>query len=272
MPTGLDTAADSCEPIKQLRESLAQSWLEREKDQLEQSFLAALTAVSDYCQQLHTQLDNQHSLEQQALANLTLVDKLRLKLGASLSAKHMSPAALQLEDARAQIAYLQQQIAFNSPGGDQLHPDQPSMLATAINNHERRLAAVQAAHNPARTTWVEVQLQRILARERKQQAQARQQGKFGSSLRKSSRCNVQMTVSIQGPGGTHSGITRDISGTGVFVHLQDADQALRVGDLITVQVSDLPSEALPVQGLVVRVDASGLGIKLLSGNLAFTPK
>ena len=61
-----------------------------------------------------------------------------------------------------------------------------------------------------------------------------------------------------------TGVTKDISDTGVFVELKDADKTFTEGELLTVQVKDLPAESTAVRGVAVRVSSNGLGVRLIS--------
>ncbi|MEA1604583.1 PilZ domain-containing protein [Pseudomonas spirodelae] len=66
----------------------------------------------------------------------------------------------------------------------------------------------------------------------------------------------------------NTGVTRDISDTGVFVELKDADKTFIEGELLTVQVSGLPAESTAVRGVAVRVSSNGLGVRLNSAKNA----
>lgn len=55
--------------------------------------------------------------------------------------------------------------------------------------------------------------------------------------------------------------TRDISDTGVFVILDDAQKLLHIGEVVSGQVQDLPIEAPVVEMEVVRFESSGMGLR-----------
>ena len=65
-----------------------------------------------------------------------------------------------------------------------------------------------------------------------------------------------------------TGVTRDISDTGVFVEIKDADKTFIEGELLTVQVSGLPTQSTAVHGVAVRVSSIGLGVHLNSAKNA----
>ncbi len=58
--------------------------------------------------------------------------------------------------------------------------------------------------------------------------------------------------------------TRDISDTGVYALVDDAQSLLQAGELVTGQVQDLPIEAPVLQMEVVRVEPSGVGLRFMN--------
>ncbi|MDG9929104.1 MULTISPECIES: PilZ domain-containing protein [unclassified Pseudomonas] len=54
--------------------------------------------------------------------------------------------------------------------------------------------------------------------------------------------------------------TRDISESGVFVVIDDAQSLLQIGEIVSGQVQGLPVEAPVVQMQVVRFEPSGVGL------------
>ncbi|MDH0897406.1 MULTISPECIES: PilZ domain-containing protein [Pseudomonas] len=54
--------------------------------------------------------------------------------------------------------------------------------------------------------------------------------------------------------------TRDISESGVFVVIDDAQSLLQIGEVVSGQVQGLPVEAPVVQMQVVRFEPSGVGL------------
>ncbi len=54
--------------------------------------------------------------------------------------------------------------------------------------------------------------------------------------------------------------TRDISESGVFVVIDDAQRLLQIGEIVSGQVQGLPVEAPVVQMQVVRFEPSGVGL------------
>lgn len=76
------------------------------------------------------------------------------------------------------------------------------------------------------------------------------------------RTSMKMRILIKHP---HHGDlllhTRDISDSGVFVVFDQAQGMLRVGDVISGQVQDLPIEAPVVDMQVVRLEISGMGLR-----------
>lgn len=256
--------------IEQMRAGLAKEWLEQEQEHLSQVFLAALKAVMAHCEQLRGELAEQQLLEQQAQANLTLADKLRLKLGVALASSSMSAQAQQLPLIRQRIAALQVELSLNSPGAKP-GGAQSSMLSRANEENDAAVKQLLAQGNMQRAAWVEARLQSLLIAEHKQLAEARKMGALDSVARKALRSTIELNISIQGEHCTVSAVTRDISDTGVFVDLPDANKAFSEGELLTVQVSDLPSDATAVQGVAVRVSANGLGVNLFCSKNPLRP-
>ena len=272
MTTVRSTAnASKAARLEQIRAELNQRWIEQELERLNEVFLAALKAVMAHCEQLRSELANQQLLEQETEAQLTFADKLRLKLGVPYSAVSMSAAAQQLPLIREHIAQLQEDITLNSPGAKPSTNGRSSMLLTAIEQNDRAVKLASASNNSTRSTWVEEQLQNQLLEERNQLADWRREASQAKARRRASRSYVELTVKIEGQNGMLEGTTRDISDTGVFVELQDADKTFIEGELLTVQVSGLPAEATAVRGVAVRVGPNGLGVRLLSAKNSLRP-
>src|SRR3989338_872295 len=219
MTTGRSTAYTAkAVRIEQIRVELNQRWLEQELERVNEVFLLALKDAAEHCEQLRCELASQQLLEQEAKAKLTVVDKLRFKLGTPFSAASMSAAAQQLSIISERIETLQNDILLNSPGAKASSPNTSSKLLTAIAQNDK-------------------------------------------AVRKALRSNVEMTVTIEGQRGMLTGVTRDISDTGVFVVLKDADKTFTEGELLSVQVSGLRGESKVVSGVAVRVSGSGLGVR-----------
>lgn len=272
MTTGRSTAnANKAARLEQIRAELNQRWIEQELERLNEVFLAALKAVMAHCEQLRSELANQQRLEQETEAQLTFADKLRLKLGVPYSAMSMSAAAQQLPLIREHIAQLQEDITLNSPGAQASTNGRGSMLLTAIEQNDRAVKLASASNNSTRSAWVEEQLQSQLLEERNQLTEWRREASQAKARRKASRSNIELTVKIEGQNGMLEGTTRDISDTGVFVELKDADKTFVEGELLTVQVSGLPAEATAVRGVAVRVGPNGLGVRLLCAKNSLRP-
>lgn len=250
--------------LEQARAELSQRWIEQELEHINEVFLSALKDVVAYCEQLRNELASQQLLEHETKAKITFADKLRLKLGVPFSAESMSSAAQQLALIRERIAQLQEEIVLNSPGAKASGFSTNSRLLTVIAQNDRAVKLAKASNNSARSTWVEKQLHHQLIHERSQLAEQRKEAARAKSQRKSSRSNVELTVIIKGLHGVLEGVTRDISDTGLFVELKDADKTFIEGELLSVQVSGLPSEATTVRGVAVRVSSNGMGVRLLS--------
>ena len=80
--------------------------------------------------------------------------------------------------------------------------------------------------------------------------------------RESPRTPIKVRIRIDHP--QHGQMlvhTRDISDTGVFVILDDAQNLLQIGEVVSGQVQDLPIEAPVVQMEVVRFEARGMGLR-----------
>lgn len=56
-------------------------------------------------------------------------------------------------------------------------------------------------------------------------------------------------------------VTRDISDSGVFVVIDDAQSLLQIGEQVAGQVQGLPVEAPVVQMLVVRFEPGGVALR-----------
>jgi predicted RNA-binding protein YlxR (DUF448 family) len=258
--------------IEQMRAGLAKAWLEQEQELLSQAFLADLKGVMAHCEQLRAELAEQQLLEQQTQGHLTLADKLRLKLGVPLSSQSMSLSAQQLPLIRARIAALQLELSLNSPGAKPAPSGANSMLARVTAQHDAAIKQLLAQGNMQRAAWVEARLQNLLIEEHRQLTEARKAGSTDTVARKALRSTIELNVSIQGERCTVSAVTRDISDTGVFVDLLNANKTFNEGELLTVQVSDLPAEATAVQGVAVRVSANGLGVNLFCSKNPLRPE
>lgn len=243
---------------------LSQRWVEQELERINEVFLSALNDAVEHCKQLRNELASQQLLEQETKAQLTFADKLRLKLGVPYSAASMSAAAQQLPLISERIEQLQEDIALNSPGAKAFAPGTSSKLLDAIAQNDRAVHLAKASNNSARSTWVEEQLQNQLIDERSQLAVRRKETTQTKAQRKALRSSVELTVRIEGLHGVLEGVTRDISDTGVFVELKDADKTFIEGELLTVQVIGLPAEATAIRGVAVRVSSNGVGVRLLS--------
>lgn len=257
--------------IEQMRANLAKEWLELEQERIGQVFLNELKEVMAHCERLRNEITEQQLLEQQTQGNLTLADKLRVKLGVALASQSMSAQAQKLSLIRQRISSLQVELAQNSPGAKPNADAQSSMLARANEKNDTALKQLLTQGNMQRAAWVEARLQNLLIKEHNELTEARKVGALDSVARKALRSSIELNVSIQGEHCTVSAVTRDISDTGVFVDLPDANKTFSEGELITVQVSDLPSQAHTVQGIAVRVNANGLGVNLLSSKNPLKP-
>ena len=250
--------------LEQIRVELNQRWIEQELERVNEVFFSALKDAVEHCEQLRSELASQQLLEQETKAKLTIADKLRFKLGIPFSSASMSAAAQQLSTISERIEQLQNEILLNSPGAKSSSPDTSSKLLTAIAQNDRALRLAKASNNSTRSAWVEEQLQNQLIDERVQLDARRKQVTQTKADRKALRSNVELIVTVEGQRGMLTGVTKDISDTGVFVELKDADKTFTEGELLTVQVKDLPAESTAVRGVAVRVSSNGLGVRLIS--------
>jgi hypothetical protein len=79
--------------------------------------------------------------------------------------------------------------------------------------------------------------------------------------RKTARSPLQVRIRIEHP--RHGELmvsTRDISDSGVFVVMDDAQSLLQLGERIKGQVQGLPIEAPVVEMEVVRLESCGMGL------------
>jgi hypothetical protein len=56
-------------------------------------------------------------------------------------------------------------------------------------------------------------------------------------------------------------MTRDISDSGVFVIIDDAQRLLKIGEVVTGQVQGMPLEAPTLEMSVVRFEPGGVGLR-----------
>ncbi len=248
--------------LEQIRAELNQRWIEYELERINETFLSALKDAVDYCEQLRRELVSQQLLAQKTKAKLTIADRLRLKLGTPLSSVSMSAAAQLLSITSVRIEQVKNEILLNSPGAKASSPNISSKLLTAISQNDRSIYLAKATNNSARSEWVERQLQNQLINERIQLDARRKKTTQIKAQRKALRSNIRLTVTIKGQHGTLTGETRDISATGVFVELKDADKTFIEGELLTVQVCGLPFESPALEGVAMRVSSNGLGVHL----------
>lgn len=254
--------------LEQIRVELNQRWIEQELERVNEVFLSALKDAVAHCEYLRSELANQQKLEQETKAKLTVADKLRFKLGIPFSSASMSAAGQQLSIISERIKQLQNDILLNSPGAKASSPDTHSKLLTAIAQNDMAIRLAKASHNSARSIWVEEQLKIQLINERVRLDARRKKAIQIKANRKALRSNVKLTVTIEGQHGMLTGVTRDISDTGVFVEIKDADKTFIEGELLTVQVSGLPTQSTAVHGVAVRVSSIGLGVHLNSAKNA----
>lgn len=248
--------------LEQIRAELNQRWIEYELERINETFLSALKDAVDYCEQLRRELVSQQLLAQKTKSKLTIADRLRLKLGTPLSSVSMSAAAQLLSITSVRIEQVKNEILLNSPGAKASSPNISSKLLTAISQNDRSIYLAKATNNSARSEWVERQLQNQLINERIQLDARRKKTTQIKAQRKALRSNIRLTVTIKGQHGTLTGETRDISATGVFVELKDADKTFIEGELLTVQVCGLPFESPALEGVAMRVSSNGLGVHL----------
>jgi hypothetical protein len=266
MSSGRST--ESASRLEQIRSELHQRWIEDELERINDAFLSTLQVVVAHCDELCNELSRQQLMEQELQAQLTFADKLRFKLGTHYSSRRMSAAAQELSLVHERIVQLQKDIALNSPGARASSPGDSSMLLNALAQNDRAVRLARASNNRVRSAWVEEQLKNQLIDERAQLTQQRKEVVHTRAQRKASRSSVALTVIIEGKNGILEGVTRDISGTGAFVELNEADKTFIEGELLTLQVSGLPAESTAVRGVAVRVSSHGLGVRLLSENNA----
>ncbi len=80
--------------------------------------------------------------------------------------------------------------------------------------------------------------------------------------RDTSRAPLKVRIRIDHPiHGELQVMTRDISDSGVFVIIDDAQKLLKIGELVTGQVQGLPVDAPVLQMEVVRFEPGGVGLR-----------
>lgn len=80
--------------------------------------------------------------------------------------------------------------------------------------------------------------------------------------RQAPRTPLQVRIRIDHPRlGQMLVSTRDISDSGVFVVIDEAQDQLQLGEIVTGQVQGMPIEAPIVEMEVVRFEASGMGLR-----------
>jgi hypothetical protein len=83
-----------------------------------------------------------------------------------------------------------------------------------------------------------------------------------TNQRDTSRAPLKVRIRIDHPmHGELQVMTRDISDSGVFVIIDDAQSLLKIGEVVTGQVQGLPMEAPILQMEVVRFEPSGVGLR-----------
>jgi hypothetical protein len=84
-----------------------------------------------------------------------------------------------------------------------------------------------------------------------------------TNQRDTSRAPLKVRIRIDHPvHGEMQVMTRDISDSGVFVIIDDAQRSLlQIGELVTGQVQGLPMEAPILQMEVVRFEPGGVGLR-----------
>ncbi|MBP8185374.1 MAG: PilZ domain-containing protein [Pseudomonas sp.] len=83
-----------------------------------------------------------------------------------------------------------------------------------------------------------------------------------TNQRDTSRAPLKVRIRIDHPvHGELQVMTRDISDSGVFVIIDDAQRLLKIGELVTGQVQGLPMEAPILQMEVVRFEPGGVGLR-----------
>lgn len=83
-----------------------------------------------------------------------------------------------------------------------------------------------------------------------------------TNQRNSTRAPLKVRIRIDHPvHGELMVVTRDISDSGVFVVIDDAQSLLQIGEQVAGQVQGLPVEAPVVQMLVVRFEPGGVALR-----------
>jgi hypothetical protein len=83
-----------------------------------------------------------------------------------------------------------------------------------------------------------------------------------TNQRDTSRAPLKVRIRIDHPvHGELQVMTRDISDSGVFVIIDDAQSLLKIGELVTGQVQGLPMEAPILQMEVIRFEPGGVGLR-----------
>ena len=82
-----------------------------------------------------------------------------------------------------------------------------------------------------------------------------------TNQRSNTRAPLKVRIRIDHPvHGELMVVTRDISDSGVFVVIDDAQRLLQIGERVSGQVQGLPIEAPVVQMEVVRFEPSGVAL------------
>lgn len=83
-----------------------------------------------------------------------------------------------------------------------------------------------------------------------------------TNQRSNTRAPLKVRIRIDHPiHGELMVVTRDISDSGVFVVIDDAQSLLQIGEQVAGQVQGLPMEAPVVQMLVVRFEPGGVALR-----------
>jgi hypothetical protein len=83
-----------------------------------------------------------------------------------------------------------------------------------------------------------------------------------TNQRDTNRAPLKVRIRIDHPvHGELQVMTRDISDSGVFVIIDDAQNVLKIGEVVSGQVQGLPIEAPIVRMLVVRFEPGGVGLR-----------
>ena len=83
-----------------------------------------------------------------------------------------------------------------------------------------------------------------------------------TNQRSNTRAPLKVRIRIDHPiHGELMVVTRDISDSGVFVIIDDAQSLLKIGELVTGQVQGLPMEAPILQMAVIRFEPGGVGLR-----------